>query len=201
MARLIEIDPPITDVDQHALVCPLRVAQQCFPNGQHGLTTYFARISMPRTLLGTSPAGTITLPSAGTMAPALSAQALDVRLRGKRSASYLDAIKRLDAGGHVCNRDEAAALLDAIRAELPEIAIEQLAFGIVARCRLGSPYEVHTLERDGQIIRHYKVSEALPGLLERARSLALHPGYAFIEVYANKLIAVADSGDTAVIQG
>jgi hypothetical protein len=29
--------------------------------------------------------------------------------------------------------------------------------------------------------------------------VALHPGYAFIEVYSNRLIAVSESGQTAFI--
>lgn len=156
---------------------------------------------MARTLLGTKQTGTISLSAAGTVAVALSPAAIDARLRQKRSTHYLDALRRLDAGGHICNRHDVAALLDAIHAELPEIAIEHLPSGIVAKCWLGTPYEVHTLERDGDIIRHYKRFESLPALLERARSLALHPGYAFIEVYADKLIAVADSGETSVVKG
>lgn len=51
------------------------------------------------------------------------------------------------------------------------------------------------------IIRHYKSFEALPPLLERARSLALYPSYAFIEVYADKLIAVSPNGDTSMVKG
>ena len=41
--------------------------------------------------------------------------------------------------------------------------------------------------------------EALPSLMERARSLAQHPGYAFIEVYSTRLITVSASGQTAII--
>ena len=37
--------------------------------------------------------------------------------------------------------------------------------------------------------------------MERGRSLALHPGYAFIEIYVDKLIAVADNGDTSIVKG
>ncbi|MGB4468185.1 MAG: hypothetical protein WBH99_01360 [Azovibrio sp.] len=110
-------------------------------------------------------------------------------------------MKKLDAGGHVNTRETLEALLCAIRSELPELTIEYLPVGIVAKCYLGPPHEVHTLDRDGSIIRHYKTFEPLPPLMERGRSLALHPGYAFIEIYADKLIAVADNGDTSIVKG
>jgi hypothetical protein len=110
-------------------------------------------------------------------------------------------MKKLDAGGHATTREALDALLSAIRSELPELTIEHLPVGIVAKCYLGPPHEVHTLDRDGSIIRHYKTFEPLPSLMERGRSLALHPGYAFIEIYVDKLIAVADNGDTSIVKG
>jgi len=66
---------------------------------------------------------------------------------------------------------------------------------------LGHPYEVHTLDLTGQIIEHFKIGHTLPLTLERARTLALHPSYAFIEVYAKRMVTVSDSGQTAVIEG
>ena len=131
----------------------------------------------------------------------LSPKAVEDRLRQRRSKAYVEAMTKLDAGGHAHTRDSLDALLSAIRSELPELTIEHLPLGIVARCYLGPPYEVHTLERDGSIIRHFKTFEALPALLERARALALYPGYAFIEVYADKLIVVAGNGDTSIVKG
>lgn len=159
---------------------------------------------MARTLLGTaSPQSGISrlTETAASTSAYLSPAALEARLRQKRSRSYIDAIQQLDAGGHVHGRQEVDALLEAIRRELPEISIEHLPLGLVAKCYLGPPHEVHTLERSGQIIRHYKSSESLPGLLERARSLAQHPGYAFIEVYPDRLIAVAENGETSLVKG
>lgn len=111
----------------------------------------------------------------------------------------MDAVTRLDAGGHVHSPAATQALMDAIRQELPDVQVDALPHGIVARCYLGAPYEVHTLDCTGSIIEHYKTFEALPALLEKARSLALHPNYAFIEVYASRLIAVSSSGQTALI--
>lgn len=128
-------------------------------------------------------------------------KAVEDRLRQRRSSAYVEAMKKLDAGGHANTREALDALLSAIRSELPELTIEHLPIGIVAKCYLGSPHEVHTLDRDGSIIRHYKTFESLPPLMERGRSLALHPGYAFIEIYVDKLIAVADNGDTSIVKG
>lgn len=131
----------------------------------------------------------------------LSRKAIEDRLRQRRSLAYVGTMAKLDAGGHVHTRDSLDALLAAIRSELPELTIEHLPVGIVARCRLGPPYEVHTLDRNESIIRHFKTFEPLPAFMERARALALYPGYAFIEVYADKLIAVADNGDTSIVKG
>lgn len=159
---------------------------------------------MARTLLGTPAQHAVTSSLSGHSVrhyTVLSPTAAEARLRQKRSSAYLAAMRKLDAGGHVHDRQAMEALLEAIRQELPEISIEHLPLGLVAKCYLGPPHEVHTLDRGGQIIRHYKSSESLPGVLERARSLAQHPGYAFIEVYPDKLIAVSDSGETSLIKG
>lgn len=159
---------------------------------------------MARILLGSTPPqlDTTSLTAARLSTSAnLSSQAIEARLRSKRSMTYIESLQKLDAGGHIHNREVLDALLNAIQHELPEISIDHLPVGIVAKCYLGAPHEVHTLDRQGMIIRHYKSFEALPPLLERARSLALYPNYAFIEVYADKLIAVAQNGDTSMVKG
>jgi hypothetical protein len=130
----------------------------------------------------------------------LSPQATLDRLRHKRSQAYVDAMKKLDAGGHIANRQTIDDLLNALRNELPDINIEHFPTGIVARCYLGHPYEVHTLDRTRDIVEHYQKRQPMPDLLERARVIAQHPGYAFIEVYSDKLIAVTESGETSVIK-
>lgn len=160
---------------------------------------------MVRAILGTGPATTnaVSLSSKVSHGPTvlLSPKAIEDRLRQRRSKAYIEAMTKLDAGGHVHNRAALDALVAAIQTELPEITIEHLPIGIVAKCYLGAPHEVHTLDRVGEIIRHYKTTESLPPLMERGRSLALHPGYAFIEIYSDKLIAVADNGDTSIVKG
>lgn len=158
---------------------------------------------MPRILLDTAApprlaAAPTRAPSASTL---LSPAAITARLRQRRSPAYVAAMQKLDAGGHVHDRAAAETLVAAIAQELPELSIEHLPFGIVARCHLGAPYEVHSLDRDGNIIQHYKSHEAMPPLLERGRRLALHPDYACIEIYADRLIAIRQNGDTAIVQG
>jgi len=156
---------------------------------------------MPRILLGTQQTAGIQLSSSTVQVSALSTHAIEARLRQKRSQNYLTAIGKLDTGGHVCSQHDVDALLAAMRAEFPEISIDRLPIGIVSKCYLGMPFEVHTLDRIGQIIRHYKIHEPLPDGLERARGLARHPAYAFVEVYSDRMIAVADNGDTSTLQG
>jgi hypothetical protein len=157
---------------------------------------------MSRSLLGTRPVGGSgkSQPPVEAGGVRLSAHALDVRLRQQRSSKYVETCSRLDAGGHVHDASTERALLEALSAEFPEVHPEALPVGIVGRCYLGPPYEVHTLDCAGQIIHHYKRGESLAPLMERARSLSLHPGYAFVEVYTTKLIAVSPSGQTAVLE-
>lgn len=122
-------------------------------------------------------------------------------LNKKRSARYLAAIAGLDAGGHIATEMTREAIIAAIRDELPELVIEEFPAGIVARCYLGDPYEVHTLSLSGDIIHHFKVREPLPAELERARSLALHPNYAFIEVYRDGTMRAVEKDGTIVVLG
>lgn len=126
---------------------------------------------------------------------------LQARLRQKRSAAYVEAMTKLDAGGHVHSRAATEALMEAIRNELPDIQIDALPIGILAKCYLGDPYEVHTLDYSGSIVQHYKRGQPAPNGMERARSLARAGQYAFIEVYADKLIAVSALGQTAIVEG
>ncbi|AIE61472.1 hypothetical protein [Bacillus methanolicus] len=131
----------------------------------------------------------------------LTGLALEKRLRQKRSEAYVNAITKLDAGGVTCSHAQIEELKQAIQSEFPELTPYQYPIGIIAKCYLGNPYEVHTLDVKLDIVQHYKRGEALPPQMDRARSIALHPGYAFIEVYSDTLRAVTKNGDVAVIQG
>lgn len=162
------------------------------------------RINMARKLLDTqSTAPSLALaPTAPSRALGrLSPDQVESRLRQKRSSTYIEAISKLDAGGHVQTRESISALLAAIESELPELSTDFWPAGYVAKCYLGKPYEVHSLDRAGSIISHYKAGQTLPNGMERARGLAEHGGYAFIEVYSDKLIAVAVNGDISLVKG
>lgn len=123
----------------------------------------------------------------------------DRLLRKKRSKRYMDAITKLDTGGHMLNRQQIDEIFQTIREEFPEVKLDGMLLGFVARCYLGAPYEVHTIEVSGRIIEHYKSGHMLPGGMEKARGIALRGGYAFIEVYTDCCRAVSSSGTVAVI--
>lgn len=124
---------------------------------------------------------------------------LDRLLRKSRSKEYMEAIQKLDAGGHVHNQEVINQLLDAIRTEFPEIEMTGVLLGIVAKCYLGKPYEVHILDTANQIVEHFKAGESLPYGLEKSRSIAMRGGYAFIEVYTDCCRAVSPNGSVSVI--
>ncbi len=124
---------------------------------------------------------------------------LDRLLREPRSREYVALLKKLDAGGHVMNRQACQDIVDRIKAELPEVELEGLLIGIVSRCYLGDDYEVHTLDLSGSIIEHYHRGQTLPNGMEKARALALHGSYAFIEVYTDCCRAISDDGSVSVV--
>ncbi|ANU17898.1 hypothetical protein BBI11_13030 [Planococcus maritimus] len=131
----------------------------------------------------------------------LTGVALDKRLRQKRSAAFISAMTQLDAGGMTSSQTKIDELKQTIQNEFPELSPSQLLVGIVAKCFLGNPYVVHTLDLDLDVVEHFQKGAPLPGSLERARSLAQHPGYEFVEVYTDELRAVSANGTVAVIKG
>ncbi len=124
---------------------------------------------------------------------------LDRLLRKTRSKEYMDAMHRLDAGGHTHNQNKVIEIIDAIQNEFPEVDIKTFMLGIVSICYLGAPYEVHTLDITGSIIEHYKAGHPLPGGLEKARALAMRGGYEFIEVYVDCCRCVSANGSVSVV--
>ena len=124
---------------------------------------------------------------------------LDRLLRRPRSKKYMEAIGKLDTGGHTHNQEAVREIIDGIRSEFPELDISGIMLGLVAPCYLGEPYEVHTLDISGMIVEHYKRGQALPGGLEKARSLAIRGGYVCIEVYVDCFRAVGSNGAVSVI--
>ena len=126
---------------------------------------------------------------------------LDRLLRKTRSKEYMEALHKLDAGGHVHNQQKVNEIIDTIKNEFPEVEISGVLLGFVSICYLGKPYEVHTLDMTGQIIEHYKSGQILPGGLEKARSIALRGGYDFIEVYVDCCRYVSATGAVSVVTG
>ena len=124
---------------------------------------------------------------------------LDKLLRKNRSEEYMQSLHKLDVGGHVHNQHKVNEIIDTIRNEFPDLEISSILLGIVSVCHLGKPYEVHALDRTGQIIEHYKSGQLLPGGLEKARSIALRGGYDFIEVYIDCCRAISANGTVSVI--
>lgn len=125
---------------------------------------------------------------------------LQMRLREPRSNSYLDLLNQLDVGEKVISQTEKQQIVDAIKEEFSDLSDPTILVGVVAACYLGHPYEVHTVDLETATIQHYRVSDPLPIHLEKARSLALHPSYAFIEVYADCLRVVDKQGGVSVIK-
>lgn len=156
---------------------------------------------MPRSILGTetrSPALTVG-GSATQRKTHLSQAQVEQRLRQKRSPRYLEQMKRLDAGTHHQNAAALQELLDAIAGEFPELGIDDRPIGVVARCFLGPPYEIHICDLGGGIVEHFQHWRSMPPLFERARSLAAHGAYAFIEIYLSTMRAVAADGSVSVL--
>ena len=98
---------------------------------------------MARAIMGAKPAEAgpqLSLRPTDTQTAArtvLGGAALQARLRQKRSTAYIEAMTRLDAGTHLHGAHAAQAtqdLLAAIRQELPDVAIDALPVGIVAKC-------------------------------------------------------------------
>ena len=121
------------------------------------------------------------------------------RLRQKRSKGFVDQIGKIDVSHHHHDQQALDELIAAIGAEFPELTIDQRPLGIVAKCYLGHPYEVHVCDLAGGIVEHFELGRAMPPLFERARSLARHNTYRFIEVYADSLRAVSEDGSVSVL--
>ncbi|WFR58365.1 hypothetical protein QA584_04660 [Anaerocolumna sp. AGMB13025] len=123
---------------------------------------------------------------------------LERRLREKRSSKYMEMMKQLDISGTQMDQSKFQEFLDTFHSEFADIDYQDQLLGIVAKCYLGKPYEVHTLDLTGDIVVHYKAGENMPGLLNRARSLAMHGDYHFIEVYTDCLRAIKADGSVTV---
>lgn len=112
----------------------------------------------------------------------------------KRSQNYLNIMTKIDSAS-LSETKGMKDLMEALHNEFGTAEIDGLPEGIVAKCYLGHPHEVHTLDLVGHnIIHHYKTNEPMPDIFEKARTLAKHNAYAFVEVYRDKLILVREDG-------
>ena len=125
---------------------------------------------------------------------------LEKRLRSKRSNEYMKAMKKLDIGGCEQCKKQFDDCVEAIRNEFKDMPENNLLIGLVAKCYLGDPYDVHTIDMSGDILVHYKTSQSIPALIERARSLALHGEYEYIEVYIDYLCAIKGDGSVSIVK-
>jgi hypothetical protein len=114
-----------------------------------------------------------------------------------RSAAYLAAIRRVDAGG-VQKAIDLTEIAGAIHKEFAE-KWAPFPLGIVSHCYLGGAYEAHVLTPDLDIIEHYQRGQALPNGLERARGLARTTTYLAIEVYTDLLVCIQHDGSTVAV--
>ncbi len=118
----------------------------------------------------------------------------DRELLKRRSARYMELISGLDAKT-LTDTKGMADLMNTIQEEFGTADIANLPLGILAKCFLGHPHEVHTLDLSGTlIIKHYKISEPLPEDFEKARILAKHNAYVFVEIYRDKIILIREDG-------
>lgn len=115
----------------------------------------------------------------------------------KRSEQYMNLIKSMDTELMAETRG-TEELMQKIKEEFGTAELASLPLGILAKCFLGHPHEVHTLDfSKTHIIQHYKIGEALPEHFEKARTIAKHNAYALVEVYHDKLILIREDGTAA----
>lgn len=114
-------------------------------------------------------------------------------LRKRRTERHRHLVAQLEASGTVQRTG-----IDRVAAELANFYREEAAampLGLVARCYLGPPFVVHYLDLMGVIIDHFDAATPMPHPFETARGLALNGAYAFVEVYADRLVCVDKYGN------
>jgi hypothetical protein len=112
----------------------------------------------------------------------------------KRSKKYVEFFSKLDQHS-LTDTKGWNELMGLIKEEFGAAELATLPLGIVSKCFIGHPYEVHILDLGTHhIVQHFKIDEPMPGEFEKARTLAKHNAYALIEVYTDKLILFREDG-------
>jgi hypothetical protein len=118
---------------------------------------------------------------------------LSLQKRSKVYINFLTSLENIDA----YKLNGYKELTDQISKEIGPLGMPTSPIGILAKCFLGVPYDVHILGLEGEIIlNHYKVSETLPPDFSKARNLAIHNQYAIVEVYKDKFVLIDTDGNT-----
>lgn len=138
----------------------------------------------------------------------------ELAFRKQRPENYVNILKDLDIEGKTMSNEKIKEIVESIKAECPELILEDTFLGVLGKCELGGSYDVHTLSLNevfgvdevtrlpgfGRLIlKHYLRNESLPMELEKARNLARNPQYAFVEVYKTKVIAIGYDGNAAIL--
>lgn len=153
----------------------------------------------PRQVLRTPPDPARTTGRRPGVAPRTGAASRsDPLLQRTRPRRLVDLVAELDAVAAGPRLDELIGRLDE-EFGLPGMPPRPL--GMVARCYLGPPYEVHVLDLAGHIVEHFEMGRRMPGRFEQARPLALHGAYAFVEVTDTGLRAVRPDGSVSTVSG
>lgn len=139
--------------------------------------------------------------SSGPRSPTVSQKPLAFeQTKNSRSPQFVKAIQSLDLGSRTLTSTEIDQLKNQIAAEIGgPIRFNQL-LGIMARCRLGPEYHVHSLGLALNIIKHYKLGDPVEAEMAAAIPHALQSSYSFIEIYADRLVCVYPDGTTTEIK-
>lgn len=122
-------------------------------------------------------------------------------LKKKRSMNYMNQLQVLDSGGHLLDPAALEQLLQEIQVNLGTLDFSfGVPIGIISKCYLGDPYEVHSLDVENSVIEHYVQGQPLPGVLENYRGMAMKGSYEFVEVYTTCICAVRPNGNVTLIE-
>lgn len=126
---------------------------------------------------------------------------LQKMMRMSRSQGYLSGLSKLDAGSEADMGATVELIKEKIQAEFPTVDyISNMLIGIIAPCYLGDNYEVHIVDLQKNIIKHYVRGQSLPNGLEVARRIAMKRQYDYVEVYEHQFCLISEDGSVSVVE-